>query len=265
MAADIAERISEARGASGDELHSFLHDSSEAVLVALLENPRLTEKDVCIMLERLDLPRPILGAIAAHPAWKKDEGVRLRLARHPYTPGRVALRLLRELFLFDLVQVSLSHSTPAEIRRVAEEVILQRLPHLPIGQKLTLARRGSARVAGGVLAEGHPQAAALALNNPFLNEAQILRVLSRKNVPERVVTSIARHPRWSCQYNVRLALIRNPATPLAAVLRFIPDVTLRDLRELTNSSTMPDSTRAYLKKEIARRSGSSSRASSPSD
>jgi hypothetical protein len=253
MAAEASDRVAGARRASGDELHAFLHDTAESVLLALLQNPHLSEKDVCILLERLDLPRAILEAVAAHPAWKKNERVRHRLARHPSTPRRVALQLLRELFLFDLVQVSLSPSAPGEIRRVAEELILQRLPHLPIGQKLTLARRGTARVAGGVLAEGHPHAATLALNNPFLNEAQILRVLSRRNLPERIVTAIARHPRWSCQYNVRLALIRNPAAPLAAVLRFISDVTVRDLRELIASATMPESTRAYLKKEVSRR------------
>jgi hypothetical protein len=254
MAREAKSRVSDARRASRDDLRAFLHDVSEEVLAAVLENPHVNESDVCILLERLDLTPSLLGGIAAHPSWKKNEGVRFRLARHPHTPRRAAFQLLRELFLFDLVQVSLSPSTPAEIRRVAEEVILHRLPHLPIGQKFTLARRGSARVAGGVLAEGHAQAATLALNNPFLNEAQILRVLSRSNVSERVVAAIARHPRWSCQYNVRLALVRHPAAPLAAVLRFLPDVTMRDLRELMSASTMPAAMRAYLKKEIARRS-----------
>ncbi|HEV2488537.1 MAG TPA: hypothetical protein VGT03_01920 [Candidatus Acidoferrales bacterium] len=264
MAREANSRIAEARNASGDELRGFLHDANEEVLIAVLENPHLTEGDVTILLERLDLSGTLLGAIASHPSWKKNEGVRFRLTRHPHTPRRIALHLLRELFLFDLVQVSFSPSSPAEIRRIAEELILHRLPHLPIGQKLTLARRGSARIAGGVLAEGHTQAATLALDNPFLNEAQILRVLSRSHVPERVVIAIARHPRWSCQYNVRLALVRHPATPLAAVLRFLPDITLRDLRELISAASMHNAMRAYLRREIARRSAKRTAESSTS-
>lgn len=258
MAREANSSAAEARNASGDSLRRFLHNANEDVLVSVLANPNLTETDLCILLERLDLTGKILGAIAAHSSWKKNEGVRFRLARHPHTPRRIAMQLLRDLFLFDLVQLALSPSTPAEIRRAAEEVILRRLPHLPIGQKLTLARRGSARIAGGVLAEGHVQAATLALNNPFLNEAQILRVLSRPHVSERVVRSIAHHPNWSCKYNVRLALIRHRAAPLAAVLRFLPDVTMRDLRELTSATSMPDTMRNYLKKEIVRRSGKES-------
>ncbi|MHB8541956.1 MAG: hypothetical protein ACYDCD_13610 [Candidatus Acidiferrales bacterium] len=253
MKPELTERVAEAKSASGDALRAFLHDPAEEVLVAALANPGLTESDVCILLERLDLSASILGAIAAHPSWKKNEGVRLRLARHPQMPRRVALQLLRQIFLFDLVQISLLPSAPAEIRRVAEEIILQRLPQLAVGEKLALARRGSARVAGGILAEGHPQASSFALNNPFLNEAQILRVLADPDAHERVVHAIAHHPRWSLDYNIRMALVRHPAAPLAAVLHFLPEITMRDLHELSAVSSLPKNLRVYIQKEVARR------------
>jgi len=256
MAPELTTRIAQARMASGDALRAFLHDPAEEVLVAALANPTLTDGDVCILLERLDLPAALLGAIAAHPLWKKSEGVRLRLARHPQTPRRVALQLLRQIFLFDLVPISLLPSAPAEIRRASEELLLQRLPQLPVGEKLALARRASARVAGGILAEGHPQAAALALNNPFLSEAQILRVLADPDAHERVVHAIAHHPRWSLDYNIRMALVRHPSAPLAAVLRFLPEITMRDLHELSASATLPENLRAYIKQEVARRATS---------
>src|SRR5487761_830592 len=225
MKSELTERIAEARAACGDALRAFLHDPAEEVLVAALGNPSLTESDVCILLERLDLSASILGAIAAHPSWKKNEGVGLRPARPPQTPRRVALQFLRQIFLFDLVQISLLPSAPAEIRRVA----------------------------GGILAEGHPQASSFALNNPFLNEAQILRVLADPDAHERIVHSIAHHPRWSLDYNIRMALVRHPAAPLAAVLHFLPEITMRDLHELSAASSLPENLRVYIQKEVARR------------
>ena len=105
---------------------------------------------------------------------------------------------------------------------MAEEVILTRVPHLPVGEKLTLARRGPSRVAGAILAEGHAQAIKLALANAFLTEAQVLKVLAKPGVPERVVAAIAQHSKWSCQYNVRVALVRNAHTPAACVLAIMP-------------------------------------------
>src|SRR5579862_9153363 len=232
MPPELDSRLDHARSASGGELKTLLHEASEEVLSALLENPNLEEPHVVVMLERLDLPAAILGAVGAQGKWASSEGVRLRLARHPRTPKRIALAAVRQLFLFDLVRLSLLPSAPADIRRVAEEVILTRVPHLAIGEKLTLARRGPARVAGAILAEGHPQALKLALSNAFLTESQVLNVLARTGAPERVVVAIAQHPKWSSQYNVRIALVRHAHTPAAAVQAFLPQLTLGALKDM---------------------------------
>jgi hypothetical protein len=160
------------------------------------------------------------------------------------------------------VNLTLLPSTPAEIRRIAEEVILNRLPQLALGQRLTLARRGSARVAAGLLAEGHERVVPLALDNAFLTESQVLKVLAREELPEIVAASIARHRKWSCLYNVRMALVRNPLTPLARVLAFLPDITLRDLDELSGARSLPASLKQYIRAEVAlRRSRSRKRGS----
>src|ERR1700683_4707083 len=167
-----------ARSASGDELDTLIHEGDAEVLLALLENPNMQEPQVSRLLERLDLSAELLESVAKEGKWSSSESVRIRLARHPHTPRRGALSMLRQLFLFDLVRVSLLPSAPADIRRAAEELMIQRRPHLPMGETLTLARRGPARVAGAVLAEGHPQAVKLALANSFLTESQVLKILA---------------------------------------------------------------------------------------
>jgi hypothetical protein len=206
-----------------------------------------------MMLERLDLPSSVLSAVAGEGKWTSSEGVRLRLARHPRTPKRFALAAVRQLFLFDLVRLSLLPSAPADIRRVAEEVILTRVPHLPVGEKLTLARRGPSRVAGAILAEGHAQAIKLALVNPFLTEAQVLKVLAKPGVPERVVVAIAHHPKWSCQYNVRVALVRNAHTPAASVQAFLPQLPLGDLRQISKLEGLAPHLKKHMREELVRR------------
>ncbi len=179
MPDDNSERIERAQPPAARELSSLIHETDEKTLLALLENPGIAEPLVIQMLERLDLSANVLAAIAEKGKWTASEGVRLRLARHPHTPRRLAMALLRQLYLFDLVRLSLLPATPAEIKRVAEELIVTLVPHLPVGQKLTLARRGPSRVVGALLAEGHPQAIKLALANAFLTESQILGLRSQ--------------------------------------------------------------------------------------
>jgi hypothetical protein len=251
--------VERARSASSEELKSLVHEVSEEVLLALLENPNLDPPHVIALLDRLDLPASVLGAVAGRGKWTSDEGVRVRLAQHPRTPKRFALAVARQLFLFDLVRLSLLPSAPSDIRRVAEELILTRVPHLPVGEKLTLARRGPSRVAGAILAEGHPQALKLVLGNPYLTESQVLKVLANAHAPERVVAAIAQHLKWSCQYNVRMALVRNPHTPVAAVLGFLPNITLRDLKDIANLVGLAPHLKKYIVQDLARRASGSGR------
>jgi hypothetical protein len=253
--------LQSARSASAEEFKSLIHAADEEALLELLENPALEEEHVCQLLERLDLASKILAAVAEKREWIAKEGIRLRLARHPHTPRRISLSLLRQLFLFDLVRVSLLPSAPAEIRRVAEEIIIARIPHLPVGEKLTLARRGPARVAGALLAEGHAQAVKLALANTFLTESQLLKVLAKAGVPERVVAAISQHAKWSRQYNVRVALARNPRTPVPVVLEILPDLRLGDLKEIGTLDTLSPHSRKYIQQELAKRAGEAAAAS----
>jgi hypothetical protein len=246
-------RCERARSATGEELQSLVHEDAEEVLLALLANPNLDEPHLAVMLERLDLPASVLSAVASEGKWMSSEGLRLRLARHPRTPKRFALAAVRQLFLFDLVRLSLLPSAPPDIRRVAEEVILTRVPHLPVGEKLTLARRGPSRVAGAILLEGHAQAVKLALANVFLTEAQVLKVLANPGVPERVVRAIAHHPKWSCQYNVRIALVRNTHTPQASVGALLPQLTLGDLKQVFQLEGLAPHLKKQLHEELVRR------------
>jgi hypothetical protein len=253
MPDDAVMAAQHARSASVEEIKVLVHDANEATLFALLENPNFNEPDVVQLLERLDLTSKLLSAVADTGKWTSSERVRVRLARHPNTPRRIALALLRQLFLFDLVAVSLQPSAPADIRRAAEGIVLTRIPNLPVGEKLTLARRGPSRIAGAVLAEGHPQAIKLALDNGFLTESQVLKVLAKPDISERVVIAIAQHARWSCQYNVRLGLMRNAHTPAPVVLAMLPNLTAGDLKEIAKLEPLSPHLKKYIQHELERR------------
>jgi hypothetical protein len=242
-----------ARTAHDEELAALLHHEAGGVLLALLDNPSLVEADVCVLLGRKSMPAEVVEEISTRREWLKTYAVKKALACHPHTPRLVSLKLLRELYLMDLVLIALLPSVSAELKRNAEDQLLSRLPQLPLGQKITLGRRGPARVAGLLLAEGHALVVPVALDNTRLTSAQILKVLAREGVPEPVVQAIAQHRKWSADYNVRLALVRNPATTLSTVLGFLPELAVSDLSELAAPGIVPERLRKYLEAEVQRR------------
>lgn len=253
MADDPQERLAAARSAIGDELTALVHDAAEEVLAAVLENPSLNEQHLILLLERKGLPGSVVQRIAKNREWLRSYPVKKRVAAHPRTPRLLAIPLLRQLYLFDLAEVSLQPSTPAELKRIAEEVILSKLAQLPLGQKITLAKRGSARVAGALLADGHSLVFPHAVQNAFLTEAQVLKALARDDLPAGVAEAIAQDRKWSAMPNVRVALIRNPTTPLGRVLAFLPDLALRELNDLCAAQSLSENLRKYLEHEVARR------------
>ncbi|HXM95935.1 MAG TPA: hypothetical protein VOA64_17070 [Candidatus Dormibacteraeota bacterium] len=243
--------------ATGDELAALLHHHSYPVLLALLDNPALEETQLCLLLERKDLPAEVIEEVARRKPLLKNYRVKRGLAFHPRTPRLISLRLLRDLYLMDLFQIAILPGVSAELKRNAEDQLSARLPQLPLGQKITLARRGPARVAGALLAEGHPQILSVVFDNANLSEAQILKVLSREKLSAAVVQAIAHHRKWSCVYSVRLALVRHPGSTLSTVLSFLPELTVSDLRELAAPGIVPENLRKYLLAEIQRRTRAS--------
>ncbi|HUJ39422.1 MAG TPA: hypothetical protein VLW54_02650 [Candidatus Acidoferrales bacterium] len=249
------DALEDPRSASPAALEVLIGSADPEVLLGVLDNPALHESLLCRLLERKDAPSELLRRVAQRAGWIRAYPVKLRLARHPHTPRLIALACVRQLFLFDLARVSLLPSALAEVRRVAEDLVLNRLAQLPVGQKITLAKQGPARVAAALLAEGLPSTLAHVLENAHLNEAQITRVLARMDLSARVVNAVARHPKWSNSPQVRIALLRHPLTPLARIMAFLPDIPLSDLRDIMQLTSVRADLRLYLAHEVARRAG----------
>ena len=145
-----------ARMASEEQIARLLHDAREEILRGLLENPRFQEIHLCLLLGRKDLATVLLEGIANRKEWMSSYRVRRALAFHPNVPYTLGLHLVRELYAPDLVQLTFLPSGQPALRHLAEELVLAKLPQLPTAQKMTIARRGPARLTGALLTDGSP-------------------------------------------------------------------------------------------------------------
>lgn len=253
---ELAKRLERAAQATGEELEQLLGDPSQEVLKALLDNTHLAEPQVLLLLQRADLPGEIVEEVARKREWIASYRVKLAVVKHPRTPRLVSMRLLKFLYLFDLMTVSLLPTVPVEIRQQADEMIVGRIGQLPLGQKLTLARRGAARVLAALLAEGQPQVVQVALDNPRLTEEALLRLLVGRVSHPAVVREVARHPKWSVRRDIRFGLIRHPQTPEVLRQPLISQTVTADLERLLREGALPSVALELVQKELERRSGS---------
>jgi hypothetical protein len=227
--------------------------SSSDDLLKLLAHSSLDESQLLLLLERKDLPGFILDEIGRHRDWLRNYRVKRALAFHPHVPRTLTVRLLRDLVLVDLVRISLAPVAVADLRRLAEDLIMSRLGQVSLGEKIALAKRASARVLAALVMEGIPRVFEPALRNQRLSESQVLKLLANDHLPERVVVAIGSHPRWESLHNIRLAVLRHPQMPLESAVQNLPRVTAADLKALHGVKTISAKLWRAIENELKKR------------
>jgi len=215
----------------------------------------MDDETLCLLLSRKDVPANVLEEITRRRKLLHGYAVIRAFAFHPNVPRKIALRLLRELHLMDLMKLSQATPTPADLQRSAEEQLIARLPHVALGQKIALARQSSARVLAALILEGNAQVVEPAVGNPRLTEAQVLKLLARDKLPVAVIPALCRHRRWTSVPNVVMAMMRYPHTPPEAAQQILPGISSAELRELAQMKTISPRMRRQIERELAQRSG----------
>ena len=194
--------------------------------------PGISEDAAMALLKRPDVTAEALAQLAKNPISSTSRKVMVGLAGHPRTPRHVSIPLLRRLFTFDLMQMALAPAVAPDIKRAGEEQILTRLESLPSGQKITLARRASGRVAAGLLQDSDRRVISAALHNAKLTEPLVVQALMNPNAPETLFVLLSEHSKWSQRREIQIALLRSEQTPLERAFDFAQNFSAEFLQEI---------------------------------
>jgi hypothetical protein len=238
-------------------LPEAVRSTSAEALADAASDPALTEDLALVLLKQSDLPTRVLDRLSRNRGVMKSRKVKLALVQHPRTPRHISIPMVRHLFTFDLMQVALTPVVLADIKMAAEESLINRLDRLSQGERLSLARRASGRVAATLLLDPEPRVIHAALENSRLTESAVIKALMRRNAPDSFVSAVCRHSKWSPRPEIRVALLRNRKTPLSRALEFSRSLPAAQVREILQGSHLPAATKKGLLKDVAERSAGS--------
>lgn len=196
----------------------------------------LTEDQALALLHRSDATAAELALLGRNPSVIKSRKVLLGLATHPRTPRHIVIPLLRRLFTFDLMQVALTPTVVADVRRAAEEQLLHRLESLSLGERISLGRRASGRVAATLLLDSEARVISAALDNSHLVEPLVVTALMKPIAPKTLFVLTSVHPKWSLRTDVQIALLRNENLPLERAVELAGNFSADFLREIVPES-----------------------------
>jgi hypothetical protein len=116
----LGEKIALARRAHRPLLPHLMALADVQVLEAVLDNPRLVETDLLVLLRNRGLPEEFVRLLGRHHRWGVQYRIRRAMVESPSTPLPVALSALVSLRPGDLARFARRRDLPERIRNAAQ-------------------------------------------------------------------------------------------------------------------------------------------------
>lgn len=112
-----------AKGISKDTLDRLVYDPDPHVTKNLLNNPRVTERDVLKMASKRPNSGEVLTEVFNNKKWIGMYSIKRALVKNPYTPTGLALGLVSFMLIQDIKEISKDGTIHPAIRGAADEIL----------------------------------------------------------------------------------------------------------------------------------------------
>lgn len=138
----------------------------------------------------------------------------------------------------------------AEAEDDRKESVTQRLASMTVAQRMGVAMKGSREERAILIRDPNKLVSTSVLSSPKLSETEVEAIAKMANVGEEILRIVATNRAWVKNYNVVLALARNPKTPVAMSMNLLNRLTEKDLRQISANRNVPDVLRVTARKKI---------------
>jgi hypothetical protein len=130
------------------------------------------------------------------------------------------------------------------------ETATQKLAKMGFSERLKAAVRGSREMRALLIRDPNKMIAAAVLSSPKLSEPEVEAFAKMASISDEILRIIGSNRAWTKNYNVLLGLTKNPKTPLALSLNFMPRLSSRDLQMLSVDRNVPEPLRVAARKRV---------------
>ncbi len=151
-------------------------------------------------------------------------------------------------------------AVPAELVEdvsVVPPSLLQRIQAMNVSEKIKLALRGNRDARAQLIRDSNSLIRRFVLQNPRVGDEEIIAIAKNRSADDEILRIIASSRSWTRNYQVRLALVTNPKTPLTLSVRFLGSLYERDLRALAKSKNVPSTISTAAKRLVLQKGPSS--------
>jgi hypothetical protein len=231
----------------------------EAVEALASTLPEHLAELVVINQVRLLRRTSLLEALETNPCLNKDQRRRLRELREtfrigeqpelpppppPSPPPPRPVEVVPEPepeVIEETEEEAVARLLAEEEKHDAEKIsTIQAIYRMNAAQKVITALKGSSADRAILIRDPNRIVSSAVLGSPRLTEMEIERFAGMKSVGDEVLRTIAQNKDWTKRYGVISNLIKNPRTPLALALNFVPRLNPRDLKTISVDKNVPE-------------------------
>jgi hypothetical protein len=116
--------------------------------------------------------------------------------------------------------------------------LYDQIVHMKVGERVKLALKGNRDARMILIRDPNRLIQRFVLQNPRITDEEVQMMARNRNLDTDLLRLIGDHKYWPRNYQIKLALVTNPKTPLAIALRFVSGLMERDIRFLAKSKNI---------------------------
>lgn len=117
----VTEKIKFAMKGNSEVRGILSKDSNKLVVLAVLDNPRITDPEIEGLARNRSIIEDVLREIARHRDWMKNYQVQLALATNPKTPVGISMKIVPGLKKRDIKGLETNKNVPEAVRTTAKK------------------------------------------------------------------------------------------------------------------------------------------------
>jgi len=125
--------------------------------------------------------------------------------------------------------------------------------NMTVGERIKLALKGNRDARMILIRDPNRLIQRFVLQNPRITDDEVVMVARNRNVDTDLLRAIGDHKHWPRNYQVRLALVTNPKTPVAIALHYVNSLMERDLRFLAKSKNVSSAVVSQVRRLLLQR------------
>jgi hypothetical protein len=240
---EIAKLIVTHKNATGSLLEHYVNSSDKDLLVVLADNQRILLENVSATKKLIDNPEldpAVRGRLRSLIGYEEEVGPPASEEVDPFSDEAFSL----EDTLENLDDIELPEELPDELFMESEtandsanmQTLIQKLS---ISEKIKLATLGSKSARKLLARDSNRLVATAVIRSPKIREDEVVPIALDRTTADDVLSYIMTRKEWLKNYQIKLALVQNPKTPIPKAMRLLELLQERDLRTLSRSRSVP--------------------------